>query len=124
MGKKGQTKKPKVAGQLRYVFAANVRALVDARFKDSRNKPMDLSKAAKVSFSTAQRILSAETGPDMETVESVANAFRIDPYRLLLPEIVSPAERRAPARDNPWLTKGKPDRRRITDRRSNGSRPE
>lgn len=122
MGKRGQTKRTKVAGLLRHLFAANVKALVETTFKDSTNKPMEFARAAGFTLSTAQRIMSARTGPDMETVEAVASALRVPPFRLFQPNAGAPERRAAPAVKNVWLAKGKRDRRApgAGDRRSNG----
>lgn len=84
---KGQAKRPKYVGFMRTVVAANVRALIDDHYKESPNKPMALSKATGLSLSSVQRVLSAEAGASIDTLEAIANAFEISVYQLVLPNL-------------------------------------
>lgn len=84
---KGQTKRPKYVGFMRTVVASNVRALIDDHYKESPNKPKALAKATGLSLSSVQRVLSAEAGASIDTLEAIANAFEISVYQLVLPNL-------------------------------------
>jgi hypothetical protein len=84
---KGQTKRPKYVGFMRVMLAQNVRQLIDRHYKDSDNKPKALSKATGLSLSSVQRVLSAETGASIDTIEVIANVFELSAYQLVLPNL-------------------------------------
>ena len=80
MGKRERT--PAIA--LRKTLAANVRARMEARYKDRGDKPKALAEAAGVTLSTVQRVINAEIGATLDTVDMLAKALRCEPYQLLL----------------------------------------
>lgn len=81
------TKRRKVAGFMRVVVAQNVRHLVDRHYVDVDNKPMRLAKDADISLSSAQRVLKAEVGASIDTLESIADVFDLSVYQLVLPNL-------------------------------------
>jgi transcriptional regulator with XRE-family HTH domain len=83
----GKKKTPKVPGFMRAVLAENVRALMDAHYRESSNKPKALSKDAGVSLSTVQRILSKEVGATIDNIEAISQVFDMSVYQLLLPHL-------------------------------------
>ena len=54
------------------------------KYAGQDNMPLALAKDAGTSLSTIQRILAANHGPNIDTIEGVARALRIEPYQLLL----------------------------------------
>lgn len=80
-------KRRKVAGFMREVVAQNVRALIAHHYKDADNKPKRLAEDARISLSSAQRVLSAEVGASIDTLEAIANVFEISVYQLVLPNL-------------------------------------
>lgn len=74
---------PKAGGKLKRSFAENVRSMMDAVYSTSSNKPKSLTKDAGISLSSVQRALSGETAPNLDTVEAIAEAFRVQPNELL-----------------------------------------
>ena len=91
-------KAPKVDGNVRRTFAKHVRELLDARYKDDPNKPKALTTAAGISLSSVQRALSGETAPTLDTVEAMAGALRVEPYRLIQARNNGPVEVANPTR--------------------------
>lgn len=91
------TKRRKVAGFMREVVAQNVRALIDHHYKHVDNKPKRLAEDAGVSLSSAQRVISAEVGASIDTLEAIANVFEISVYQLVLPNFDA---------DNPQVVSG------------------
>lgn len=90
---KGKKKTPKVAGFMRHIVADNIRQLMNARFKESGNKPKALSLATGkpgeggLSLSTVQRILAEETGATLDNLEAIADALDVSLYQLLIPAL-------------------------------------
>lgn len=81
------TKRRKIAGFMREVVAQNVRHLVDRHYADSDNKPKRLAEDAQISLSSAQRVLAADVGASIDTLESIANVFELSVYQLVLPNL-------------------------------------
>lgn len=81
---KGQRKTPKSPGKLRHHVAANIRHQMRAKFWNATNQPLSLAKAAGLSLSTVQRILSAEVGASIDNLEHIAQALDVPAFRLLL----------------------------------------
>jgi DNA-binding phage protein len=84
---KGQPKKRKYVGFMREVLAQNVRQLIDHHYKDSDNRPKALANDTGLSLSSVQRVLSAEAGASIDTIEVIANAFDLSTYHLVLPNL-------------------------------------
>jgi transcriptional regulator with XRE-family HTH domain len=84
---KGQPKKRKYVGFMRSVLAQNVRALIDHHYKDSDNRPKALATDTGLSLSSVQRVLNAEAGASIDTIEVIANAFDLSTYHLVLPNL-------------------------------------
>lgn len=80
-------KKRKFPGFMRQVVAQNVRGLVDHHYALVDNKPKKLAEDAQISLSSAQRVLSAEVGASIDTLEAIANVFEISVYQLVLPNL-------------------------------------
>jgi transcriptional regulator with XRE-family HTH domain len=76
-------KKTKVSGHVRRAFAENVKTAMEALFATSPNKPKSLASAAGISLSSAQRAISGEVAPNLDTVEAIAGALKIRPSELL-----------------------------------------
>ena len=57
---------------------------MEARYKDRGDKPKALAEAAGVTLSTVQRVINAEIGATLDTVDMLAKALRCEPYQLLL----------------------------------------
>lgn len=72
---------------MRSVVAQNVRHLVDRHYANEDNKPKRLAKDADISLSSAQRILAADVGASIDTLESIANVFDLSVYQLVLPNL-------------------------------------
>ena len=98
-------KNPKVpASAARGVLAQNVHNLMRRSFKESANMPLALAKAAKISLSSVQRMLSGETGATLDNIHAVAEVLDVAIYQLLIPYLnpnnpqvvkgASPAEQR------------------------------
>ena len=92
-----ETRRKKIPGIMRDILAINVKSLMDREFAESSSRPVALAKRAGLSLSTVQRLLSAETGATIDSIESVALALGVSPYQLLIPEL-SP--------DNPQVLAG------------------
>lgn len=82
---------------MRSILGANVKNLMEHHYRESANKPKALAVDAHVSLSTVQRILVGETGATIDNIESLATAFSLSAYQLLLPRL-DPA--------NPGVIKG------------------
>jgi hypothetical protein len=80
-------KKRKLAGFARQIVAQNVRSLVDHRYALVPNKARKLAEEAQISLSSAQRVLAADVGASIDTLESIADAFEISVYQLVLPNL-------------------------------------
>ena len=91
-------KAPKANGKVCRTFAAHVRELLDVRFKGDPNKPKALSIAASISLSSVQRAISGDAAPTLDTVEAIASALRVDPYKLVQARNHGPAEVASPTR--------------------------
>lgn len=81
---KGKKKTPKVPGIMRHVVARNVKKLMEHHYAESTNRPKRLAAEAGVSLSSVQRVLAAENGPNIETIEAIALALEVSPYQLLI----------------------------------------
>jgi len=89
---------------MRNVLSENVNALMRLHFKESANRPLALAKAARLSLSTVQRMLSGETGATLDNINAVAEVLDVAVYQLLVPYLdpvnpqvikgASPAEQR------------------------------
>lgn len=93
-------KKIKAKGIARAVFAQNVKQLMELRYPLGRNKPKSLAIEAGVSLSTVQRAIGGETAPTLDTVEAIADVFKISPARMLQPNVSSVGGNESPA----WRT--------------------
>lgn len=93
----GKTKELKVPGLMREIVKANVRALMNLAYKESRNRPRALAKDAGLSLSSVQRILDATTGASIDNLEAVASALDVSLYQLMLPNLDA---------DNPQIVQG------------------
>lgn len=91
-------KAPKVNGAVRKAFAKHVRELLASKYKDSPNKPMALANDAGISLSSVQRAISGDAAPTLDTVEAIACALRVEPYRLIQTRNNGPAEAVNPIR--------------------------
>lgn len=70
---------------------------MESHYRESGNKPKALAKDAGVSLSTVQRILASETGATLDNIESIAGAFQLSAYQVLVPMLDT---------KNPQLIKG------------------
>lgn len=84
---KGKPKRRKFVGFMRQVVAQNVRHLVDRHYAMSTNRPKALAKDAGLSLSSVQRVLNAEAGASIDTMEVIANVFELSVYQLVLPNL-------------------------------------
>jgi len=82
-------KPPKSTGNLKRVFAANVKALMEQRFPLSPNKPKAMANAVGITLSSVQRVLSGETAPTLDTVEAISEQMKVDVITLLSEKKVS-----------------------------------
>lgn len=86
---KGRRKPPKmfIATTTRRTLTENVRARVEARYKNQRNKVKALAEESGVGRSTIQRVLKPDTygsvGPSIDTLTQIANALKCEPFELL-----------------------------------------
>lgn len=83
-------KTPKIASFLRAIVAINLAALVDHHYGSLPNltaRQKELAGKAKLSFSTVQRIMKSETGATLDNIESLAGAFELEGYQLLIPAL-------------------------------------
>ena len=74
---------PKSSGNLKRVFALNVKDLMESRFKLSPNKPMAMAKTVGITLSSIQRVLSGESAPTLDTVEAIAERMKVSVTGLL-----------------------------------------
>lgn len=84
----GKPKRKKIPGLVRAVLADNVRQLMDDKYRtgmDTGNKPRGLARDAGVGLYTVQRILDANTGANLDTVEAIGKVFKAEAYELLTP---------------------------------------
>ena len=99
----GRTRRRKTPSLLRSVIAKNVTTRARRIFPVSKNLPMDIRKASgdhdleRLTKSTIQRIISAETSATLEQIALLAQALELSPYQLLIPDLDSA---------NPQLAKG------------------
>ena len=84
---KQKPKTRKVPGFMRSVLAANMEKLMAHHYAESSNRPKALAQDAGVSLSTVQRIMKQETGATLDNLESIAAAFHLSAYQLLLPNL-------------------------------------
>ncbi len=82
---KGNTKKRKVVGVLRAVFADNLSQALDRRYPHSTNKAKSLEQDSGVTDSTIGRWLRHEVSPNLDQLEQVARALRLLPHQMLMP---------------------------------------
>jgi DhnA family fructose-bisphosphate aldolase class Ia len=73
-------------GNLRFVVAEKVRQRMDEIYKDSSNRTLALAKDAKVSHSTVQRIIKADVGTSLDSLEAIADKLKLPTYQLLIPD--------------------------------------
>ena len=81
------TKSRKIPGFARNVVADNVKALMNHHYAGDANKPKRLAGASGVALATIQRVMKADNGPSVDTVEAIASAFGLACYQLLIPGI-------------------------------------
>lgn len=83
---KGLTRRRKIAGKLRAVIAANVKARAAVQFKTHPNVPIAIKDASGGAFSksTVQRIMGGKVGTSLEQLEALGRALDIAPYQLLM----------------------------------------
>lgn len=72
---------------MRSVLAENVRKLMAKHYASSNNRPLALSKDARVSLSTVQRILAQKTGATIDNIEAIAAAMGVSAYQLMVPNL-------------------------------------
>lgn len=74
---------------MRQVLSANLKALMSSHpdYRENDNKPKALAKAADISLSSVQRVMNAEVGASLDTLEQIAAVFDIAVYQLLLPNL-------------------------------------
>lgn len=77
------TKRPEGRPPVEKVLAENLRALM-ATHLDLDSQPK-LAKAAKLNQTTIGRVLGAKHRVQIDTLESLARAFHLEPYQLLIP---------------------------------------
>jgi len=82
--KRRRPKTRKKPGEMRQVFAANVRELMELRYERYGDKVKVLAKASGVSRSTVQRIVNAEFATNVDTVDSIADALGVPAFQLLV----------------------------------------
>ncbi len=85
-----QRKAAKPPGFFRLVVAANINRLIDHHYRNLPNltqRQRQLAKDSGVAFSTIQRIMKREVGASLDNLESIATAFQIQMYQLMLPEL-------------------------------------
>lgn len=80
-------KREKVPGFMREVLADNVKRLMEHHYAASSNQPKALAKDADVSLSTVQRILGKKTGATLDNIESIATAFHLSVYQIMVPAL-------------------------------------
>lgn len=93
-------KTPKAPGFARAIVAANLQALLDHHYKDLPNitqRQKRLEAKSGVRLSTIQRLMSQETGANLETLELLAGAFELSLYQLVTPTLEA---------SNPQVIKG------------------
>lgn len=79
------TKRRKYEGVFRKVLAENAASLIAEIFATSANRPKALAAKAKVSLSTAQRVLEGTIGASIDVIEQIAKALGTTPAALLTP---------------------------------------
>lgn len=84
---KKQPRHPEPPTYARLVFRDNVETLMRYRFRDEDNQPLALAKAAGVTLSSVQRVLSGNTNTKVDTVSKLADAFGLSVYQMFLPEL-------------------------------------
>lgn len=75
---------------MREVVAKNVENLLAYHYSDYPNITQRMNKLEeefKIPFTTVQRIINQGGGGNLETLESVALAFELSPYQLLIPSL-------------------------------------
>lgn len=87
------TRRRKIPSLLRGVIARNVKTRAARVFPVSTNIPMDIRRASaqtdddRLTKSTVQRVMAAETSATLEQLEKLAHALDLSPYQLLIPEL-------------------------------------
>ena len=77
--------RPKAPSPVRDAVAENIRALLDLRFAEAKNKPRALAREADCSLSTIQRICSTGVGLSLDTMDRIAQSLGVAVYQLVLP---------------------------------------
>lgn len=75
---------------MRRILAANVLHLLNHHHRSLDNltaRQRALAKECGIAFSTVQRICKAETGATIENIESIAGAFHLAAYQILIPTL-------------------------------------
>lgn len=75
---------------MRQVLAQNLENLLAYHYSDYPNitsRMKALQAEHGIPWTTVQRIIKRENGGNLETLESVALAFQLSPYQLLLPSL-------------------------------------
>lgn len=87
----GRTPKiPKPKSIMRGVIAANVRALMDLKYRDiekKTNRVKKLAEEANIGHGSIQRILDGEVGASIDLIENLALALDVSVYQLVLPNL-------------------------------------
>jgi transcriptional regulator with XRE-family HTH domain len=84
------TRRRKTPGFMRSVLAKNLKALIDHHYCDIEkptNRYIKLAKKTGMSVSSIQRFVNAQQGASIDTIETLAYAFDLSPYHLLLPNL-------------------------------------
>lgn len=77
--------KIKEASELSRLVAENVLRLMTQRYALSTNRPKALAAETGLSLSSVQRVLSADGESRLSTIETLAKAFGMPPFQLLVP---------------------------------------
>jgi hypothetical protein len=83
---KGKRKTPKTPGLLRWVVAENIKHRMADVYHESPNRTLSLARDSRVSHSTVQRIVGAQTGASLDNLEAIAGALKLQTYQLLIPD--------------------------------------
>jgi transcriptional regulator with XRE-family HTH domain len=84
MRRKRKPKTPKTPGLMRAVVADNVRELMELRLARHGDKVKVLAAKSGVSRSSVQRVLNAEYGASIDTLEHLARALGVPLFQLLV----------------------------------------
>jgi transcriptional regulator with XRE-family HTH domain len=78
-------KKRKVIGEMRPIFAGNLRRAMERRLPRARNPASELERLSGVSDSSINRWLNEQSSPNLDQIEAVALALGLRPHELLIP---------------------------------------